>query len=62
MNNSNIQHIQFKDTMICDCTCHVKGTYIMHCFPCCDFCGVHYINEDGSLDVELFQKLNDKKD
>ena len=57
MNNSSVEHIEFKDIKICDCECHIKGKHIMHCFPCCEHCYEKYINEDYTLDVESFKKL-----
>ena len=52
--------ITFKDKEICDCECHVKGTIIMHCFPCCELCYEKYINEDGTIDAKTYAELNKK--
>ena len=42
---------------ICDCDCHIKGHYVMHMMDCCDHTYEHYINEDGTIDKEAYDKL-----
>lgn len=41
---------------ICHCNCHKEGLVVMHCFPCCDFCGETYLNFDGSLKYNPYDK------
>lgn len=50
-----------KDEKICMCMCHQKGTYIMHMMACCEFTYEHYINEDGTVDFEIYNKLKDDR-
>lgn len=42
---------------ICRCHCHVKGSAVMHFMPCCRFTYEKYLNEDGSIDLEVYKKL-----
>lgn len=42
---------------LCTCGCHKKGIVLMHCFPCCEFCGEQYLSETG----ELLYNPNDKQ-
>lgn len=48
--------LSFNDEEICSCECHIKGTMIMHCFPCCNT-SVQYINQDGTLDIDLYKSI-----
>lgn len=49
--------LTFNDKEICNCECHTNGMMVMHCFPCCEYCYEKYINEDGTLNEEKYQKL-----
>lgn len=42
---------------ICKCECHKKGTNISHITSCCDFTYEKYINEDGSIDIDIYSKM-----
>jgi hypothetical protein len=45
---------------ICTCMCHRKsksGMSIMHMMACCEFTYEKYINDDGSVDMEIYNKL-----
>lgn len=44
---------------ICNCECHVANpsVSIMHCFPCCEHCGVEYLNVDYSPVEGVFERL-----
>lgn len=33
----------------------------MHIMPCCEFTYEQYINENGSVDYEIYNKLKDGK-
>jgi len=46
-----------KKENICMCMCHRKGVTIMHIMPCCEFTYEQYINDDGSVDFEIYNKL-----
>lgn len=37
--------------------CHTKGAFVSHIMPCCDYTYEHYINLDGTLDRETYDKL-----
>lgn len=45
-----------REVEICKCPCHVKGSAIMHMFPCCDFTYKKYLNEDGSFDQVAYDE------
>ena len=42
---------------ICKCNCHVKGDDVLHMMPCCDYTYEKYINRDGSIDYEEYEKI-----
>ena len=45
--------------------CHKKSVMsIRHMMPCCEFTYEKYINDDGSVDMEIYNKLveNSKKE
>ncbi len=48
---------------ICKCECHQKNKMIMHFMSCCKFTYLKYINEDGVIDMERYNKIieNNKK-
>lgn len=41
----------------CTCICHVKDNIVRHIKPCCDYTYVHYINKNGIIDYEIYNKL-----
>ena len=41
------------------CICHDKGGMCMHAIPCCDLTYVQYINADGSIDFEIYNKAKE---
>ena len=41
---------------MCKCKCHIKGTRIIHCISCCNLTYQKYLNEDGTLDIEAYEK------
>ena len=43
---------------ICKCTCHRKGSLELHQQPCCEYTYEKYINTDGTVDIEKYNKLN----
>ena len=45
---------------ICTCMCHQKGIQMMHFMGCCDFTYEQYINKDGSIDMEAYNKLKEE--
>jgi len=49
-----------KKENICMCMCHRKGFSMMHIRACCEFTYEQYINEDGSVDFEIYNKLKDE--
>jgi hypothetical protein len=50
-----------KEDKICRCWCHGKGSSVMHMMACCEFTYEKYINSDGSVDFEIYNKLKNGK-
>lgn len=46
----------------CTCMCHQDGFQTMHIMPCCEFTYEKYINQDGSIDNERYNKLINEKE
>lgn len=42
---------------ICTCECHKKGSNILHMTSCCDFTYEKYINEDGTIDMDIYSQM-----
>ena len=42
---------------ICTCICHKKGVTVLHSLACCNFTYQQYINKDGTIDYEIYNKL-----
>ena len=40
--------------------CHRKGYTLMHVMACCEFTYKQYINDDGSVDFEIYNKLKNE--
>lgn len=47
---------------ICKCDCHQDGQMVFDFFPCCQLCSFHYINRDGTVDMERYSALLKKLD
>lgn len=41
----------------CECSCHVKGTVVLHFMECCAYTYEKYLNKDGTIDIDLYQKI-----
>lgn len=42
---------------ICKCICHQEGVDILHCSPCCNYTYQKYIDKDGKIDINKYNKL-----
>jgi DNA repair photolyase len=42
---------------LCKCPCHQVGMSIRHCMPCCIFCYIKYLDEDGNVIDSVADKI-----
>lgn len=41
--------------------CHYDGFGVRHCRPCCEFTYEKYIDKDGNIDMNRYNKLKNEK-